>query len=144
MRVYPGAQAAIRQYIRIIRGEGQDSPQLWVRLDDQIQLLHDVDDCLDGKIPSGSVDTELHHKPVPGAQEVSVAYVRINRTSGLKADQISALRACLNSVVVGRIQPIKDERYSHGFVTTMKFSWPLEQSDTFQFLATGHWPSENP
>lgn len=70
-RIYPQAEQHILRYIKNIT-HGGDNPQMWVRLDDEVRLVRDVDDCVGGKIQRGVVRTTVYHHPTPDHQEVIV------------------------------------------------------------------------
>lgn len=144
LRVYPQAEANIHRYIRYTGGG--DAPQFWVRMDDEIRIAVDVEDCLGpGRISSGFARTTIEYHPMPGSDsELWVDHIKVYN-SNLSREELDLFMACLHAKVMHRRQLIKEDKYKPGgYLTNFNFAWPIEYTDVFQFLQTGNWPGFPP
>ncbi len=141
-RIYPRAEEFVRRYSQFVM-QGTEVEQVRARFDYQLRMIHAVDDCMRGRVVAGFVIFTLYFNPVPAAPlepvELKVDRIQVYN-SNLSGDDSAVLIACLHSGVFGNTMPIKVEGYKKGFKFTIEIRWPLDQSDIYQFLATGDVP----
>jgi hypothetical protein len=87
---------------------------------------------------------------MPGSEsELWVNNIKVY-DSNLSAAQRDLFVACLQSKVIHRRMPIKEDKYKRspthqgGFSTNFDFAWPIEFTPVFQFLQSGYWPGFPP
>jgi hypothetical protein len=142
----PNFEKNIRHY--------EDSIQRWrparlqlvrVKVDDDIRMTLEVDQCMGGRVSSGYVGTVITFDPIPGSSSEMWANDIKVRNSNLDPEDLRLALGCLQSHVWRRRRPTTTESERiNGFFENYTFAWPVEQSDVFLFLQTGNWPDYAP
>jgi hypothetical protein len=119
--------------------------QFRVRVDDDIRMTLEVDQCMGGRVLSGYVGTTVTFDPIPGSSsEMWASDVKVFR-SNLDPEELRFALDCLQSRVWHRRRPTTTENdRTNGFFENYTFAWPVEHSDVFLFLQTGNWPDGPP